>query len=86
MPPILYVLPGALAFGWWLATLHRLPDWRDAKFVLRPDRAFWAPWHILDRREWTPEGLKLRRQYVTHFCVSAALGLVGIAVVKHLER
>lgn len=80
----MFLIPGVLAIGWWFISTLRLPSWRNAKYVKNPNRAFWGPTAILDRSEWTEEGLALRRRYFMHFLSSCALAVGAILVLKIL--
>ena len=73
-------------FGAWAAySTLRLPKWRDARYVRRPDRVLWGFWHFFDNDEWTQEGRVLRNRYLGHIGVAVLFGLVGIVLMRVLE-
>jgi hypothetical protein len=85
MPPLLPYLPVVLFGAWAVYGAITLPNWRDARYVRRPERQFWGFWHVLNSAEWTEDGLRLRRRYFRHVGIGLLLGLVGILIVKAVE-
>jgi hypothetical protein len=82
-PPSLtmYYLPAIVFLAWALYAKVKLPDWRDARYVRNPARRVWGFWDIFDNREWTDEGLRLRRAYLRHILTGAVLaGLTAFGV------
>lgn len=79
LPVILFV-----AYGIYMAIA--LPNWRDARYVRRPDRRLWGFWHFFDNDEWTPEGLVLRGRYLRSMGVALAVAIVGILIGRVLAE
>lgn len=72
---LLYFAPAVVALLWWLFVWRRVPHWRDSRFVRNPERALWGVWHFLDTREWTEEGLRIRRLHILNMIAVAVLAI-----------
>lgn len=82
----MYYLPAIVFLAWALYGKLRLPEWRDARYVRHPERRVWAFWHVFDSREWTEEGLRLRRAYLRHLLTGVVLAGLTALGVSLLDR
>jgi hypothetical protein len=81
----MYYLPAMVFFAWGLYGWLKLPEWRDPRYVRHPERRIWGFWHVFDNREWTEDGLRLRRAYLRHVLtglVLAGLTAAGVSLVR----
>jgi hypothetical protein len=72
---LIFFVPAGVALLWWLLVWRKVPHWRDARFVRNPERALWGLWHFLNAREWTEEGLRIRRLHILHAIAVAVLAI-----------
>ena len=81
---ILYLAPATVALLWWLLVWRRVPHWQDPRFIRHPERPLWSVWRFLNSREWTEEGLRIRRRHLIHLAVTTILA-VFTALVLDLQ-
>ncbi len=76
---IIYYAPVAIFMLWALYSSRKLPSWRDTRFVRHPERNLWTIARVLNKHEWTEDGLKLRGRYIRH--IFAGLAFAGLAAL-----
>jgi hypothetical protein len=80
-----FYIPAGMLVIWGLYGALTLPRWHDPRYVRRPQRRLWGPWHFLHEGEWTVEGQAVRRAYLRHFGIAVLVILAGIVIGKIVE-
>jgi hypothetical protein len=78
VPPLVFLI-------WALIGRATLPDLRDPQLRTAQSKVLWAFWQLFDRREWTEQGLRVRRAWLRHALLGLALYIVAFLVVGRIR-